>query len=144
MFQSTLWGNNIDGTTISLILPETARTHWPSWPNKAGFLSFRATGVADLACAADVVWWRRPDINLKLIGTFCTWCRQQLTVYLKESGLANNLYCIYLSFVNPRVVQGQEVTGTYPGKERRQCIPDRSPAWHQTSQAIVWTKSTLF
>lgn len=94
---STLGGNNIDGTTIPLTSPETARTHWYSRPNKAGFLSFRTT-VAAFACAADVVWWRRPNVNLKLIG-FCQRLNSAALAYLKESSHSNKLYSVHPSSV---------------------------------------------
>lgn len=118
-----------------------ARTHWYSWPNKAGFLCFRTT-VAAFACAADVVWWRRPDVNPKLIGTSASnWSQQHLTVYLKESSLSNKLYSIHL--LNQRLIGVTEVTGVYPSGERREYTLDRSPVCDWTSQATVWIESTL-
>lgn len=68
--------------------------------NKASFLSFRRT-LSAFAWAADVVWWRRADVNLKLIGRSCLFLKSAaLNCYLKESSLGNKPYSIHLPIIS--------------------------------------------
>lgn len=117
-FQSTLWGTNIDGTTIPWLHQKLHARTGTRDPTKPGFsVSGRLSPLwpVPLTSPDDVclmLIWNWSELSVSL------WSLQHLIVSLKEFSLSTKLYSVHPSSVNQRLFGVTEVTGVYPSVER--------------------------